>query len=155
MTDLVAGSSLGIFFPVPLLGPIVLAQILSKSRAWVNIFIHAVYLRVDPRKQGWGALSNREGQFIYLFLTPFVWGLPQGVLTPLQFCLCVRVYLSRSVPTSQTMVSETLTLGQKVGKTHCGLEVRSFLWEMSQPSMDLCATAIAQLEPELRPRQHE
>ena len=46
------------------------------------------------------------------------------------------------------------TLGQKVleGRIHCRLEKGS---SVSQPSVELHTTAIAHLEPKLRPRQHE
>lgn len=123
----------------------------SAFQVWVNLFLGVVYLRIDPKKK-WGALSNRERQCIYLLLTPFVWGLPQGVGTPLRFwlflcswvgfCLLPKLWFQRH-------------LARKGGKTHCGLEVRCFLWEVSQPSVELCVTATAQLEPEWRPRQGE
>ena len=122
----------------------------SAFQVWVNLF--PGYLRIDPKKQKWGALSNRERQCIYLLLTPFVRGLPQGVWTPLRFwlfvcswvgfCLLPKLWFQRH-------------LAQKGGKTHRGLEARCFLWEVSQPSAELCVTAPAQLEPQWRSRQGE
>lgn len=127
---------------------VALTQTLSVSIAWVNIVMHTVYLRVDIKKKAQGTLTGKDNSAILSW--PCCFRVAPGQL--LNFWLCMCVCLSKILCISPAMVSQMPCVSM-LEKQIVGLKWEAFCEKWADPTMDLCATAVAQLELELRPRK--